>query len=311
MKKHFSIAGFALTLTLAMTLASCSSKFEGYEDSETGYFFKFYTHSEDSATPNIGDYVFVKMVNIYKEDSVIYDSRKSKDDGIVSFAIQQPMFKGSLEEALMSMGKGDSASFKISADSIFAHIPSQDSAVKFPPNTYFTFEVKLVDVMTAEQMQQIQQEKYQAFMQKMEEMKVQRKAAEPGLIEKYLKDKNITQKPTPSGLYLVEKEKGSGPKPVVGSKVKVSYVGTFMEDGSVFDASENHGGSYEFTIGNNEVIKGWDEAFQMMHKGGKATLILPSSLAYDSVGSQDPYSGRYAILPYTPLIFDVELIDFK
>ena len=52
------------------------------------------------------------------------------------------------------------------------------------------------------------------------------------------------------------------------------------------------------------MIRGWDEAIAMMSKGGKATLVIPSSIAY---GAQD----RGNIPPYATLVFDVELVDVK
>ena len=50
------------------------------------------------------------------------------------------------------------------------------------------------------------------------------------------------------------------------------------------------------------MIKGWNEAFLLFNKGTKATIILPSSLAYGEQGYQ-------SIQPFTPLVFDIELVD--
>lgn len=48
---------------------------------------------------------------------------------------------------------------------------------------------------------------------------------------------------------------------------------------------------------------GWDEAITLMKVGGKATLIIPSKIAYgDRKRSED-------IPPYTPLHFEVELVE--
>ncbi|MCF6184979.1 MAG: FKBP-type peptidyl-prolyl cis-trans isomerase, partial [Bacteroidales bacterium] len=71
-----------------------------------------------------------------------------------------------------------------------------------------------------------------------------------------------------------------------------------------FDSSYDRNEPFEFTLGRGQVIKGWDEGISYMKKGGKATLIMPSSLAYGA-------SGAGSIPPYTSLIFEVELIDVK
>ncbi len=75
-------------------------------------------------------------------------------------------------------------------------------------------------------------------------------------------------------------------------------------DGEKFDSSYDRGEPFEFTLGAGQVIKGWDEGISYMKEGGKATLIMPSSLAYGAYGAG-------IIPPYTSLIFEVELIDVK
>lgn len=58
-------------------------------------------------------------------------------------------------------------------------------------------------------------------------------------------------------------------------------------------------------MGQRQVIAGWDEGIALLNKGAKATLYVPSTMAY---GAQSPN-------PKIPangiLIFDVELLDFK
>jgi FKBP-type peptidyl-prolyl cis-trans isomerase len=55
--------------------------------------------------------------------------------------------------------------------------------------------------------------------------------------------------------------------------------------------------------GVNSTIPGFDEALLLFPKGTKATIILPSKLAYGEQGS-----GQ-AIPPYMPLVFDIEVIN--
>ena len=63
---------------------------------------------------------------------------------------------------------------------------------------------------------------------------------------------------------------------------------------------------FEFDLGARQVIAGWDEGIAMMKEGGKAKLIIPSSLGYGA----NPRPGG-VIKPYNTLVFDVELIEVK
>ncbi len=90
-------------------------------------------------------------------------------------------------------------------------------------------------------------------------------------------------------------------QPVAADTVKVNYVGA-LTDGTVFDASANHGGPASFGVG--QVIKGWTEALQLMHEGDKYKLYIPAELAY---GEQAPPS----IGPNQILVFDVELVEIS
>ena len=107
---------------------------------------------------------------------------------------------------------------------------------------------------------------------------------------------------TASGLKYVERKIGDGKEAKVGSKVKVHYTGTFV-DGKKFDSSIGKD-PYELTIGNAEVIKGWEEGLEGMKVGGKRKLIIPPKLAYGE-------KGRTGIPPNSTLLFEIELVDVK
>jgi len=106
---------------------------------------------------------------------------------------------------------------------------------------------------------------------------------------------------TESGLkYIVVKE-GNGKKAKAGNAVEVHYTG-WLTDGKKFDSSRDRGVPIEFTLGEGQVIKGWDEGIALMRVGGKMRLIIPPELAYGSraVGDVIPANST--------LIFDVELM---
>ena len=106
---------------------------------------------------------------------------------------------------------------------------------------------------------------------------------------------------TASGLQYEVVKMGKGATPADTSKVKVHYHGTLV-DGSVFDSSVERGEPAEFGV--NQVIKGWTEGLQLMPVGSKFKFYIPQELAYDK-------QNRGKILPFSALIFEVELISIE
>src|SRR3989344_3673544 len=69
-----------------------------------------------------------------------------------------------------------------------------------------------------------------------------------------------------------------------GSKVKVHYTGT-LNDGSVFDSSEGRE-PLEFTIGSNQVIKGFEDRVKGMKVNEEKTIKIKANEAYGEVNQQ-------------------------
>lgn len=87
-------------------------------------------------------------------------------------------------------------------------------------------------------------------------------------------------------------------KPTLDSTVRVNYTGRFI-DGNIFDSSYDDGAYIPLEM----VIDGWTEGLMLMGLGSKYIIYIPSSLAYGSNGIQN------IIPPYSPLIFEVELLE--
>ena len=105
---------------------------------------------------------------------------------------------------------------------------------------------------------------------------------------------------TESGLQYEVIEAGKGDSPSMDDRVEVHYRGTLI-DGTEFDSSYLRGKTA--TFGVTQVIAGWTEALQLMKKGAKYKLFIPSDLAYGAAGT-----GQ-VIAPNSTLIFEVELVD--
>jgi peptidyl-prolyl cis-trans isomerase A (cyclophilin A) len=123
---------------------------------------------------------------------------------------------------------------------------------------------------------------------------------EAAFLAENAKKENV--KETASGLqYTIERE-GDGTKPSPTDTVEFHYSGKFL-DGTEFDSSYKRNAPTSFPL--NGVIPAWTEGLQLIGKGGKIKLFVPSKLGYGARG----FPG--AIPPYSTLVFDVELLDIK
>ncbi len=113
---------------------------------------------------------------------------------------------------------------------------------------------------------------------------------------------------TPDGLEIIDLKVGTGASPKTGQTVVVHYTGWLYANGkkgTKFDSSVDRGQPFEFPIGKQQVIAGWDEGVATMKIGGKRTLIIPPALGYGARGAGG------VIPPNATLIFDVELLGVK
>jgi peptidylprolyl isomerase len=131
-------------------------------------------------------------------------------------------------------------------------------------------------------------------------------ASGPKSISKDLKRKPAIPKPSgkaPKRLVIRDIVKGTGKTAKAGSVVTVQYVGVDFKTGKQFDASWDAGQPFQFQLGAQSVIPGWDQGVAGMKVGGRRELIIPPDLAYGPQG-QPP-----AIGPSATLVFVVDMVS--
>lgn len=110
---------------------------------------------------------------------------------------------------------------------------------------------------------------------------------------------------TDSGLIYWDIRVGNGQTAKEGSHVRVHYTG-WLTTGKKFDSSVDAGKPFDFTIGNREVIKGWEEGVAGMRVGGKRQLRIPPALGYGAEGTPGG-----PIPANATLIFDIQLLGLQ
>ncbi len=290
-KKGFSLVG-ALMVSLIF-IVSCDSFSGGGEakfvTTESGLKYKLVESNEDARKIENGDILSLAMT-YGKEDSVMFNTDQIPE-GVMVLQQRESVYPGDFYEMMGMLHKGDSVVFELDAEKFFKQTAGSQQVPPGMQGMILDFNVRIADVQS--------EAEYQEQLQAEMDMKQE---AETGEIEAYITENNIDVEPTESGLYVIVKEKGNGPKPQAGETVVVHYTGTLL-DGTKFDSSLDRGQPFEFPLGQGRVIRAWDEGIAMLNVGSKATLIVPSKLGYGERGA-----GR-DIPPFATLIFDVELID--
>jgi FKBP-type peptidyl-prolyl cis-trans isomerase FkpA len=116
--------------------------------------------------------------------------------------------------------------------------------------------------------------------------------------------KNVEASAAVTTLQIVDTKVGTGTEAQPGRRVKVHYTGTLL-DGLKFDSSRDRNEPFEFTLGQREVIEGWDQGVKGMRVGGVRQLIIPASMGYGSTGSGAD------IPPNAALKFEIELLGVE
>lgn len=109
----------------------------------------------------------------------------------------------------------------------------------------------------------------------------------------------------PTVLTKTDTVVGTGAEAVNGKTLTVKYTGWLYNA----TATANHGnqfdsGSFSFVLGSNTVIAGFNQGLLGMKQGGKRTLVIPASLAYDT-------TAKPGIPANSALVFDVELVTVQ
>ena len=191
-----------------------------------------------------------------------------------------------LQIGLPLVPNGSKATFYI--PSSFAY--GSQGQTNIPPNSNLIFEIKLkgITVTSAEKTQLV---------------------ADTVAISKYLIKEAVQNvvKDT-SGLKYVITELGTGAKPSWLNKVKVTYNGYLIIDGT--KGAKFYSGTNEPTSTSDSrvvnYIRGFQIGLQQLPKGSKAIFYVPSTLGF---GSAAVSGGIVTVPANSNLLYEVELVD--
>lgn len=293
---------FLFSILILVGMNSCKY-FGGKQKTINGFEVEFVV-DEKGELAKEGDYVYFRY-HVRSKDSLIFSSMMQSP--IVKFKVPK-LEKGDINkaqpiaEALHLMSKGDSVI-------VYQKITEEmKKAINLPMVDILEFHVMLEDIKNEADYKKDMEADQKAAEEKSKMMAAQSAAVvekAKSILEDYKSDKlksSIIQ--TPSGLKYIVLEAGTGPKAQAGKMVSVNYYGMLI-DGTRFDDSWSRGQELTFPLGQNQVIKGWDEGIANLNEGAKAALFIPANLAYGAEGSPPVIPAN------SELVFYIELNKVK
>lgn len=279
MNKNFLV----VLLTTVMIMTACTNN--GFKKTESGIEYKKHTTVENARQTQDGDVVLIQF------SMGIKDSLLQEETPEFAMLVSPETLSPVLFEVFTLLNEGDSMTAII--DPIGFYGDANQIPPIFKENDKLYFNVKLNKAST--------QEEYEAEQTAKSAVRFEE---EKTMLQDYMKQNNLKGETTESGLIIITVKEGKGEKPEIGKTVVVNYTG-YLLDGTKFDSSFDHNEPFEFPIGQGRVIRGWDEGIATLKVGGKAKLLIPSSLAYGDRAMGDVIPAN------SPLIFDVELVKIK
>lgn len=248
------------------------------------------------------------------DTTTLADSRKQQNNKPAVIKVEETKMSGMFQSVFTKLSVGDSAVVEISCDTMLKVNPPQPNQ-PLPPwlkaGKKVVVTVAVTGIKTMEQYNKDMQAEQEKMQKEMEEKAAAQAPIDDKLLEEYIAKNNIKATKTASGMYYSITKPGSGPNAKAGENVTMSYIGKTLE-GKQFDANVDESfkpldGKQPFTfpLGQQRVIKGWDEGVALLNKGSRAVFYIPSRLAY---GPQDQGPDLPA---NSILVFNVEVKDIK
>ena len=244
----------------------------------------------------LGDYIRFSFLVEGNDGSILADRRDSTAWG-TDKVVEADSNIMAVAEMLYSMKLGDSAV-------IYVPMVEGQKAPGLEHLDTIIYFVKLERILDEAAIQKEQEQKNAEALKKVEDAKPKADEVDKQislLLADYKsgKLKSKLQK-TPGGVQYYIVEKGTGAKVNQNDLVNVAYQGVFESDGKMFDSSFKRGDDIQFSAGQGQMIKGWDEAMLYLNVGDKAVLFIPYLLAYGE-------DGRPGIPGKANLVFYIEV----
>lgn len=268
---------------------------EGYTRDADGYYYKLISLGDGNMHPLSKDIVVADAVMRTQKDSVFWDTQHDGVNGLY-IDLNSPKLAGSCHGYFTKLVEGDSISFLIRPstffrlyfDTLVPYFCEKDSLVKL--------DLKITEIISKAQ--------YKALKENSEAKEIDdRELEELEVIECYLMNDYGNAQPDSYGIYILKHTKTNLQPVALGKRIRISINTCFLDGRPLGKPNQE----MEYTYGTpDQTVKGLNIVIGHLKKGETAKIIVPSRLAFGEKGSSNG-----SVPPYTPLVFDIKIIDIK
>ena len=279
------LISYCFVLTVFLALASCGEKksiYSGFQKMDSGAYMKFYTTNAEGQQPRLNDEVTFQMAQYFK-DSLLFNTANEEEP--MQLILTKPDFVGDVSDALLAMHVGDSARLVVSVDSVFLVSMGTNNVPEEFAGRPIYYDLKLLSIKPFEQIAAEHKALMDSLMQ-----------AEGDFLVPLRNDPKNTI--TESGLIIMEKT-GKGKKAEMGDYLNYDFTLCTPSGDTIMNSFGVE--AMEMQYGEEVFGRGFNEALGMLPEGGTMRCVIPSFLAFDSVGYQT------YIQPYTPLVVKMRM----
>lgn len=290
---------YVVCLLSIVVINSCNKNqlLQGYSRNTEGFYYKLYTIGDGNKTEHSNDVLIFDASFFTQTDSLFLDTKHDLPNGVF---LPLSNFKNNpqLKLYLSSITEGDSLSLMLNPkqffncffDTIAPYFCANDTLViaHLKLNQIISFAEYTDNYLNSKDYKEIDEDK------ELEELQE---------IDKYLKLKNSKVNADNYGIYILEKKTTNLPKVEAGKLVTIELNGQFIDGKPITSKSQ----FLTFVYGTpDQVVKGLNIVIGSLKMGEYVKIILPSRLAFGEKGSSNG-----TIPPYTPLIYELKIIDIK
>lgn len=296
MHRFFKISALLFVALILNYSCSKSELFNGYTRNADGYYYKLLGIGDGNEGPKEDDVVVLDAVMRTQSDSVFWDTKHDAANGLYVL-LKSELLEGSCNGYYLKMVEGDSASFLIKPSVFFRDYFDTIVPDFCKHDTLIKLDVKLNQIISFAEYESLK--KNSTGQDEEEDTELE----ELQIIDCYLLQNYKYVKADGNGIYVLIKTTTNLEKVSSGKKIKIAYKGTFL-DGKPVDKEEQ---VLEFVYGTpDQLIKGLNIVIGALKKGETTKIIVPSRLAFGELGSSNG-----SIPPYTPLVYNIKIIDIK